>query len=50
MASAAGYVFVGRPLGELRRAYRELSDTHETLKRTQQQLLHSENWPRSVVW
>lgn len=39
---AAGYVFVGRPLGELRRAYRELSDTHETLKRTQQQLLHSE--------
>lgn len=38
----AGYVFVGRPLGELRRAYRELSDTHETLKRTQQQLLHSE--------
>lgn len=39
---AAGYVFVGRPLGELRRAYRELSETHETLKRTQQQLLHSE--------
>jgi two-component system sensor histidine kinase HupT/HoxJ len=38
----AGYVFVGRPLGELRRAYRELSDTHETLKRTQQQLLHAE--------
>ncbi len=38
----AGYVFIGRPMGELRRAYRELSETHETLKRTQQQLLHSE--------
>lgn len=38
----AGYVFVGRPMGELKRAYRELSDTHEELKRTQQQLLHSE--------
>jgi two-component system sensor histidine kinase HupT/HoxJ len=38
----AGYVFIGRPMGELRRAYRELTATHETLKRTQQQLLHSE--------
>jgi two-component system sensor histidine kinase HupT/HoxJ len=38
----AGYVFVGRPMGELKRAYRELNDTHEALKRTQQQLLHSE--------
>ncbi|MGV8891846.1 MAG: sensor histidine kinase [Burkholderiaceae bacterium] len=37
-----GYVFVGRPMGELKRAYGELSDTHEALKRTQQQLLHSE--------
>lgn len=37
-----GYVFVGRPIGELKRAYRELSDTHEALKRTQQQLLHAE--------
>ena len=37
-----GYVFVGRPMGELKRAYRELSETHEALKRTQQQLLHSE--------
>ena len=37
-----GYVFVGRPVGELKRAYRELSETHEALKRTQQQLLHSE--------
>jgi two-component system sensor histidine kinase HupT/HoxJ len=38
----AGYVFVGRPTGELKRAYRELSEAHEALKRTQQQLLHSE--------
>lgn len=37
-----GYVFVGRPMGEIKRAYRELSETHEALKRTQQQLLHSE--------
>src|ERR1019366_285986 len=37
-----GYVFVGRPMGELKHAYRELSETHEALKRTQQQLLHSE--------
>ncbi|MDY7577053.1 histidine kinase dimerization/phospho-acceptor domain-containing protein [Herbaspirillum sp. RTI4] len=38
----AGYVFVGRPMGEIKRAYQELSETHEELKRTQQQLLHSE--------
>lgn len=38
----AGYVFVGRPMGELKRAYQQLNDTHEALKRTQQQLLHSE--------
>ncbi|MEO8599906.1 MAG: ATP-binding protein [bacterium] len=38
----AGYVFVGRPMGEIKRAYQELSETHEALKRTQQQLLHSE--------
>jgi len=37
-----GHVFVGRPLGELKRAYRQLQDAHEALKRTQQQLLHSE--------
>ena len=37
-----GYVFVGRPLGELKRAYHELRETHEALKRTQQQLLHAE--------
>ncbi|MDD5330334.1 MAG: histidine kinase dimerization/phospho-acceptor domain-containing protein [Sulfuricella sp.] len=38
----AGFVMVGRPVGELRRAYRELHDTHEALKRAQQQLVHSE--------
>ncbi|MBX3603995.1 MAG: PAS domain-containing protein [Piscinibacter sp.] len=37
-----GHVFVGRPLGELKRAYQELREAHEALKRTQQQLLHSE--------
>ncbi|WP_127996777.1 sensor histidine kinase [Piscinibacter defluvii] len=37
-----GHLFVGRPLGELKRAYRELREAHEALKRTQQQLLHSE--------
>jgi two-component system, NtrC family, sensor histidine kinase HupT/HoxJ len=39
---AVGRVLVGRPLGELKRAYRQLRDTHDALKRTQQQLLHSE--------
>ncbi|GAB3547469.1 ATP-binding protein [Noviherbaspirillum agri] len=38
----AGYVFVGRPVAELKRAYHELRETHEALKRTQRQLLHSE--------
>ncbi|MBS4095868.1 MAG: PAS domain-containing protein [Sulfuricella sp.] len=37
-----GNVMVGRPVGELRRAYQALRDAHEELKRTQQQLLHSE--------
>lgn len=37
-----GMVLVGRPVGELRRAYRDLSEAHETLKRTQQQLVQSE--------
>ena len=37
-----GHVYVGRPLGELKRAYRQLREAHEALKRTQQQLLHSE--------
>ncbi|MCP5277415.1 MAG: PAS domain-containing protein [Thiobacillus sp.] len=37
-----GMVVTGRPLGELRRAYQALHEAHEDLKRTQQQLLHSE--------
>ncbi len=37
-----GYVMVGRPLGELKRAYHQLREAHEALKVTQQQLLHSE--------
>ena len=37
-----GYVFVGRPMGEIKRAYQELQRAHEALKQTQQQLLHSE--------
>ena len=38
----AGHVLVGRPLGEIKRAYVALRETHEALKRTQAQLLHSE--------
>jgi two-component system sensor histidine kinase HupT/HoxJ len=37
-----GMVITGRPVGELRRAYQALHDAHAELKRTQQQLLHSE--------
>ena len=37
-----GYVMVGRPLGELKRAYHQLREAHEALKLTQQQLMHSE--------
>jgi two-component system sensor histidine kinase HupT/HoxJ len=37
-----GVVMTGRPVGELRRAYKALRQAHEELKRTQQQLLHSE--------
>ena len=37
-----GYVLVGRPMGEIKRAYHQLREAHEALKRTQQQLLHSE--------
>jgi two-component system sensor histidine kinase HupT/HoxJ len=37
-----GHVMVGRPMGELKRAYHELREAHEALKQTQQQLLHSE--------
>ncbi len=37
-----GIVITGRPVGELRRAYHALRETHDELKRTQQQLLQSE--------
>lgn len=37
-----GTVWVGRPMAELKRAYHEMRAAHEALKRTQQQLLHSE--------
>lgn len=37
-----GMVLIGRPVGELRRAYDALNDAHLELKRTQQQLIHSE--------
>src|SRR5665811_993954 len=37
-----GCVLVGRPLGELKRAYHQLREAHEALKLAQQQLLHSE--------
>ncbi|HEY3326541.1 MAG TPA: ATP-binding protein [Novimethylophilus sp.] len=37
-----GVVITGRPVGELRRAYRALREAHDALKRTQQQLLQSE--------
>ncbi len=38
----SGFVITGRPLGELRRAFRELHDTHEQLKAAQQGLIQSE--------
>jgi two-component system sensor histidine kinase HupT/HoxJ len=37
-----GSVITGRPLGEIRKAYLKLKQTHEKLKTTQQQLLQSE--------
>jgi len=37
-----GYVFVGRPMAEIKRAYHQLHEAHEALKLTQQQLLHAE--------
>ena len=37
-----GTVWVGRPTAELKRAYHEMRAAHYALKRTQQQLLHSE--------
>ena len=38
----SGMVITGRPVGELKKAYTALREAHEELKRTQQQLLHSE--------
>ena len=38
----AGMVMVGRPIGELQRAYRELDAAHEQLSQAQQRLLVSE--------
>lgn len=37
-----GIVLIGRPVGELRRAYLDLNNAHDTLVRTQEQLVHSE--------
>jgi len=37
-----GLVIVGRPVGELRRAYEELNAAHHDLKRAQQQLIQAE--------
>jgi two-component system sensor histidine kinase HupT/HoxJ len=37
-----GRVLVGRPLGELKRAYQQLREAHDALKQAQQQLMHSE--------
>ncbi len=38
----SGVVVTGRPLGELRQAYRQLHEAHEQLKTAQQQLVQSE--------
>lgn len=37
-----GWVWVGRPMAELKRAYRDLQQAHAALQTTQQQLIHSE--------
>ncbi|MEX0339474.1 MAG: sensor histidine kinase [Arenibacterium sp.] len=37
-----GAVLVGRPLGELQNAYRELEESHEALQAAQAQLVHNE--------
>lgn len=37
-----GMVLIGRPVGELRRAYQKLHTTHQELQQAQQQLVHSE--------
>ncbi len=40
--SLVGMVLIGRPIGELRRAYDDLNQAHHELKQTQQQLVQSE--------
>jgi two-component system sensor histidine kinase HupT/HoxJ len=42
VGKSMGMVVTGRPVGELRKAYQALRQAHDDLKRTQQQLLHSE--------
>ncbi len=37
-----GMVLIGRPIGELRKAYAELNVAHKQLTQTQEQLVHSE--------
>lgn len=37
-----GLVLIGRPLGELQKAYRKLDEAHHTLREAQQQLVFSE--------
>lgn len=39
----AGMVLIGRPVGELRRAYQALNTAHAELKQAQQQLVQAEN-------
>lgn len=39
---AIGAVLMGRPLGELRRAYRDMEESHRALLEAQSQLVHSE--------
>lgn len=38
----SGMVLIGRPIGELKRAYDDLNRAHRELKQTQQQLVHAE--------
>ncbi|MDT8447305.1 MAG: ATP-binding protein [bacterium] len=38
----AGLVLIGRPIGELQRAYKELEQAHQELMQTQEQLIHAE--------
>ena len=37
-----GMVIIGREIGELRRAYQDLAESHAQLQKTQQQLIHAE--------